>query len=60
MCFSAEASFAAAAVLLPAGGVAMQRAARRNLNYLPIATLPLLFGLQQFSEGTVFQTKFAL
>ncbi len=54
MCFSAEASFAAAAALLPAGVVAMQRAVRRNLTYLPIATLPLLFGLQQFSEGTVW------
>ncbi len=54
MCFSAEASFAAAAALLPAGGVAMQRAVRRNLTYLPIATLPLLFGLQQLSEGSVW------
>ena len=54
MCFSAEASFTAAAVLLPAGGIAMQRAARRDMAYLPIATLPMLFGLQQLCEGAVW------
>ena len=54
MCFSAEASFAAAAVLLPAGGAATQRAARRDMAHLPIATLPMLFGLQQLSEGAVW------
>ena len=32
----------------------MQRAARRDMAYLPIATLPMLFGLQQLSEGAVW------
>lgn len=54
MCFSAEASYMAAAVLLPAGTLAMHRAYQRDLNYLPFATLPLLFGLQQLSEGFVW------
>ena len=54
MCFSAEASYMAASVLLPAGALAMHRAYQRDLNYLPFATLPLLFGLQQLSEGFVW------
>ena len=54
MCLSAEASYMAAAVLVPAGAVAMQRAYRRTPRYLPLATLPLLFGLQQLSEGLVW------
>ena len=54
MCFSAEASYTAAAVLLPAGGVAIQRAYRTNRNYLALAALPLFFGLQQLFEGLVW------
>ena len=59
MCFSAEASFAAAAVLLPAGAVAMHRAYERKRQYLPFATLPLLFGLQQLFEGLVWRAGHA-
>ena len=54
MCFSAEASYTAAAVLLPAGGFAMQKAYATNRSYLPIATLPLLFGFQQLFEDLVW------
>ena len=54
MCFSAEVSFASAAVLIPAGAIAMRQAFRRDTRYLPFATLPLLFGLQQFFEGMVW------
>ncbi|KAB2943564.1 MAG: hypothetical protein K8F92_08650 [Hyphomicrobium sp.] len=54
MCFSAEASFTAAAVLVPAGAVTIYRAYRTNRQYLPIAALPLLFGLQQLFEGLVW------
>ena len=54
MCFSAEVSYAAAAVLLPAGALASQRAYRTNHNLLPIAVLPFLFGLQQLFEGLVW------
>ena len=54
MCFSAEASYMAAAVLLPAGAVAMRRAYQRDRQYIPLATLPVLFGLQQLFEGFVW------
>ncbi len=54
VCFSAEVSFAAAALLIPAGGLAMTQAARRDTRYLAVATLPLLFGLQQLFEGLVW------
>ena len=54
MCFSAEVSYMAAAVLLPAGAVASQRAYRTNRDYLPIAALPFFFGLQQLFEGLVW------
>ena len=54
MCFSAEASFTAAAALIPAGALSFQRAYRTDRRYLPIATLPLLFGLQQALEGGVW------
>jgi len=54
MCFSAEASFAAAAILLPAGAIGVQRAYRTDRRYLPFAALPLFFGLQQLFEGLVW------
>jgi len=54
MCFSAEVSYSVAAALIPAGVIAMNRAARRDLSYLAVATLPLLFGLQQLFEGLVW------
>jgi hypothetical protein len=54
MCFSAEVSYSASAILLPMSGLAIRRAYRTDRKYLPIAALPLLFGLQQFSEGLVW------
>ena len=54
MCFSAEVSYSAAVILVPLGGIAMHRAFQTDRKYLPIATLPLLFGLQQLSEGLVW------
>ena len=54
MCFSAKVSYAAAAGLVPLGVVAMHRAYRTDRKYLPIAALPLLFGLQQLAEGLVW------
>lgn len=53
MCFSAEASYAAAAVLLPSSALAINRA-RKNRRYLAFAALPLFFGLQQLFEGLVW------
>lgn len=54
MCFSAEVSFASAAVLVPAGAFAMKGAYESNRSLVPLATLPLLFGLQQLFEGLVW------
>lgn len=54
MCFSAPASFTAAAVLLSMGTVTVRRArARREL---PYAAIPLLFGVQQLLEGMLWLT----
>jgi len=54
MCLSAEVSFVAAAGLIPGGLVSMRQAWRSDRHYLPLATLPLLFGVQQFAEGIVW------
>ncbi len=54
MCFSAEASFAAAAALMPAGAIGLRRAYQSDRRYLAFAALPLYFGLQQLSEGLVW------
>jgi hypothetical protein len=54
MCFSAEASFGVAAALVPAGIYCVQVAVRKHPRLLPIAALPLVFGLQQASEGLVW------
>src|SRR5581483_3715135 len=54
MRFSAEASFTAGAILLPAGAIAVQRAYRTDRWYLPFAALPLFFGFQQIFEGLVW------
>ena len=54
MCLSAEVSFIAAAGLIPAGALSMRQAWRGDRRYLPLAPLPLLFGLQQLAEGIVW------
>lgn len=54
MCFSAEASFAAAAMLIPVGGFTVYGAYKKKPKYLAIAALPLFFGLQQLFEGLVW------
>ena len=54
MCFSAPASFTAAAVLLGLGTVTMRRA--RSRRELPYAAIPLLFGVQQLLEGMLWLT----
>lgn len=54
MCFSAEASFTAAALLLPVGVVSATKAWRTDRRYVAICALPILFGLQQLSEGLVW------
>lgn len=56
MCFSARASFTAAALLLPLGAVAVRRVLRERdaSSRVPLALTPLLFGLQQATEGLVW------
>ncbi|MCX6328412.1 MAG: hypothetical protein NTZ85_02700 [Bacteroidia bacterium] len=54
MCFSAGASFAGGAVI-SAIGIATVRIARKPSQTL-FASVPLLFGLQQFAEGVVWIT----
>ena len=52
MCFSAEASFVAGGVLL-AGGIDAVRHSDRP-STLPLACVPLLFSIQQLTEGLVW------
>jgi hypothetical protein len=54
MCFSAEASFGAAAALLPVGLYCAGRAARRDVRFLPLGLTPLAFAVQQGAEGFVW------
>lgn len=46
MCFSATASFASAAILIPAGIYSVNRALHGDKRYLVLAAFPLLFGIQ--------------
>lgn len=54
MCFSATASFAAAAVAGSVGAVTLWKAAERDRALLPIAAFPLLFAVQQAVEGLLW------
>lgn len=54
MCLSAPVSFAAAAVLIPAGAYSAWRAWRTDRGYAALAALPMLLGIQQFSEGVIW------
>lgn len=54
MCFSATASFMAAGVLMPAGAIGVYRASKVDQRYIGIEMLPVLFGIQQLSEGVVW------
>ncbi|QJW92842.1 DUF6629 family protein [Frigoriglobus tundricola] len=54
MCFSANASVAAGTVLVTAGAYCIAAARRMNRAYLPLAVVPLLFGVQQFLEAAVW------
>jgi hypothetical protein len=52
MCFSAEASFTAAGALAIIGGATLKNVLNRN--YFFLAAIPLLFALQQLSEGVLW------
>jgi hypothetical protein len=55
MCFSAPASFAAGAALLPASLYCVRRALHKDRRYIPLGLVPLAFGLQQITEGLVWR-----
>lgn len=52
MCFSAEASFGASAILLTIGAVAVKKSSTTPQRLL--AGIPLVFGVQQFTEGILW------
>ena len=52
MCFCAEASFGASAVLTVIGVAAIKKA--KTPSQIPFARIPLIFAVQQFSEGFVW------
>ena len=54
MCFSASASFAAGAALTIIGIATIKKVKRRS--QLPFASIPLIFGIQQLSEGVLWLT----
>jgi hypothetical protein len=54
MCFSANASFVASAVLIPAGVYCLATAARKDPDYLPLSAIPAVFAIQQFFEALVW------
>jgi hypothetical protein len=54
LCVSTEASFGLAGVLVPAGGYCLKTAWQRDRSALPLAAVPLFFGIQQCSEGLVW------
>jgi hypothetical protein len=54
MCFSTTASFSAGALLLGLGTLTLKSA--RHPRQLPLAAIPLLFAIQQLSEGVIWLT----
>ena len=52
MCFSAATSFTAGTLLSVLGAVSLRHAQTRF--EIPFAAIPLLFGMQQISEGVVW------
>jgi len=54
MCFSATASFSAGALLLGIGTLTLKSA--RHARELPFAAIPILFAIQQLTEGVIWLT----
>lgn len=54
MCFTAEASFTASALLIPTGLYCLRTALSKTRMYLPFGAIPLVFGIQQALEGLVW------
>ena len=56
MCFSANTSFTTSAIIFSAGTYATFTAIRFNRHYITLALVPILFSIQQVSEGFVWIT----
>lgn len=54
MCYSAQASFLTAATLTPIGLYCLNSAFRRHRSLWPVATVPIVFGIQQAMEGVIW------
>ncbi len=54
MCYSAEASFGSGALLLAVGAWSLRTAVRKSRWMWPYAVVPVLFGVQQCTEGFVW------
>lgn len=54
VCLSAEVSFSLSGALLIGGGYCVEKAVRSDHAALPLAVVPIMFGLQQFCEGWVW------
>lgn len=54
MCFSESASFTASLLLIPTGIFCVKTVLDKDEAYLPLACLPLAFGIQQGFEGVVW------
>jgi len=54
MCYSAEASFGSGALLLATGAWCMRTPWKKSPWFWPYAVVPILFGLQQCTEGFVW------
>lgn len=55
MCFSASASFVSSAILLVGGGLALKQV--KTPSQKAFALIPLIFSIQQFSEGLIWLTE---
>ncbi len=54
MCYSAQASFLTAATLAPISVSCLNSAFRRHRKIWPLATIPMVFGIQQAMEGLIW------
>ncbi len=54
MCFSEPVSFTAGSILLVGGAITTWKSLKINKNYLPVAMMPIMAGIQQISEGFVW------
>ncbi len=54
MCFSALSSFSLGSLLIPIGAYSAVSAYKKNRNFLLLAFIPIMFGIQQVLEGMVW------